>query len=144
MNDRIFRNTMGKFATGVTIVTTTIGDNINGMTANVFMYDSYEAKLITISVDNEDNILDKIHNSDKFAVSIIGQEQQDLSMHFAGQKEKNDCVEFDFINSMPVVRNSLATVVCDVYDSHVIGDHTLFIGSVMNVVLMDGKRLIFY
>ncbi|HLR41001.1 MAG TPA: flavin reductase family protein [Virgibacillus sp.] len=144
MNDRIFRNTMGKFATGVTIVTTTIGDNIHGMTANAFMSVSLDPKLITISVDNEANMLDKIHNSGKFAVSILGEEQQDLSMHFAGQKEKNDCVEFDFINSMPVVRNSLATVVCDVYDSHVIGDHTLFIGSVINVGLRDGKPLIFY
>ncbi|HLR62828.1 MAG TPA: flavin reductase family protein [Lentibacillus sp.] len=144
MDDRAFRNTMGKFATGVTVVTTKTEENVHGMTANAFMSVSMNPKLITISVDNRATMLDKIHHSGRFAVSILGEEQQDISMHFAGQKEKDDGVEFDLINDMPIVRDSLATVVCDVYDSYVVGDHTLFIGKVLEINLRDGRPLTFY
>lgn len=144
MDNRVFRNTMGKFATGVTVITTRAEEDVHGMTANAFMSVSMDPKLITISVDNRANMLDKIHNSGKFAVSMLGEEQQDVSMHFAGQKEKDGGVKFDLVNGVPIVRGALATVVCDVHDAQVVGDHTLFIGKVIEIDLRDGSPLTFY
>lgn len=144
MDDRVFRNTMGKFATGVTVITTKVGEDVHGMTANAFMSVSLDPKLITISIDNRANMLDKIRNSGKFAVSMLGEEQQDVSMHFAGQKERDGGVQFDLINNVPIVRDSLASIVCDVHDTHVVGDHTLFIGKVFDINLRDGIPLTFY
>lgn len=144
MDNRTFRNTMGKFATGVTVITTKTADDVYGMTANAFMSVSLEPRLITISIDNKANMLDKIKKSGQFAVSILGEEQQDISMHFAGQKEKADGIDFDFRQGVPIVRGALAHVTCEVYDSHVVGDHTLFIGKVSDIGLRDGKPLAFY
>lgn len=144
MDERVYRNTMGKFATGVTVITTQIEQDVHGMTANAFMSVSMDPKLITISVDNKANMLDKIHLSGKYAVSVLGEEQQDIAMHFAGQKIKEGGVTFDQIAGVPVIRESLATVVCDVHASHVVGDHTLFIGKVTEIDLRDGSPLTFY
>ncbi|HLR69619.1 flavin reductase family protein [Virgibacillus alimentarius] len=144
MDDRVFRNTMGKFATGVTVITTKVGEDVHGMTANAFMSVSLDPKLITISIDNKANMLEKIKSSGQFAVSILGEEQQDISMHFAGQKKKEDGIDFDLVHNVPIVRDALATVVCDVHDSHVVGDHTLFIGKVFEISLRDGNPLTFY
>ena len=50
MEDRQFRNAMGKFATGVTVILTEAEDSVHGMTANDFMSVSLSPKLVTISV----------------------------------------------------------------------------------------------
>jgi len=144
MDDRIFRNTMGKFSTGVTVITTKVGEDVHGMTANAFMSVSLDPKLISISVDNQANMLKKIKESGKFAVNILAAEQQDISMHFAGQKKRDSEVEFENINNVPIVRDSLATIVCDIHDSYRVGDHTLFIGKVFEIDLRDGSPLTFY
>src|SRR5699024_12434263 len=85
MDDREFRNAMGKFATGVTVITTEVDGEPHGMTANAFMSVSLHPKLIMISIDNRANMLDKIKEANKFAVNILADHQKDLSMHFAGQ-----------------------------------------------------------
>ncbi|GIO22734.1 flavin reductase family protein [Oceanobacillus sp. J11TS1] len=144
MDSREFRNVMGKFATGVTVITTNDGEDIHGMTANAFMSVSLEPKLITISIDNNANMLDKIKSSGQFGVSFLSDEQQDISMHFAGQKEKEGAIEFDEMEGVPAIKDSLASVVCDVDQTIVVGDHTLFIGKVIDLKLSDGEPLTFF
>lgn len=144
MESKTFRNAMGRFATGVTVITTNDGEDVHGMTANAFMSISMDPKLVTISVDNNANMLDKIKNSGQFAVSFLSDEQQDISMHFAGQKKKEEEIDFDQIQGIPAIKNALSSVVCDVDQSIVIGDHTLFIGKVLDINLTDGDPLTFY
>lgn len=141
---REYRNAMGKFATGVTVITTNDGDDAHGMTANAFMSVSLDPKLVTISIDNRANMLSKIQASGQYAVSFLSDQQQDISMHFAGQKEKDGGVEFGYIAGVPVIKDSLATVVCDVDQEIVVGDHTLFIGRVKDYVVTKGEPLTFY
>ncbi|MFC4557888.1 flavin reductase family protein [Virgibacillus kekensis] len=144
MDSRVFRNAMGKFATGVTIITTKAGNETRGMTANAFMSVSMDPKLITISIDNNAHMLKKIKTSGKFAVNILSDKQQNISMHFAGQKEEKNGIDFDFIDDVPIIEDSLASVVCDVDRYYEVGDHTLFIGKVMDLYLQDGNPLTFY
>ncbi|WP_271401000.1 flavin reductase family protein [Salinicoccus roseus] len=144
MDSREFRNAMGRFATGVTVITSSDGKENYGMTANAFMSVSLEPKLITISIDNKANILDKIKTSGQFAVSFLSDEQQDISMHFAGQKKKEGPIDFDEIEGVPTIRGSLASVVCDVDQSIVVGDHTIFIGKVLDLKLSEGQPLTFF
>lgn len=144
MDDRTFRNIMGKFVTGVTVITTQIESNIHGMTANTFMSVSLNPKLITVSIDNQAVMLNNIKKSGQFAVSMLSEEQQEISMHFAGQKKLKDEIKFDFIYSIPIIHNALAYVICEVYDYFIVGDHTLFIGKVFEVGLRDGNPLAFY
>ncbi|KKE77695.1 flavin reductase [Bacilli bacterium] len=144
MDDREFRHAMGRFATGVTVITTNDGENVHGMTANAFMSVSLDPKLITISIDNHANMLGKIKESGQFGVNFLSDEQQDISMHFAGQKAKDGGIEFDEIEGIPAIKDSLASVVCDVDQTIVVGDHTLFIGKVRDFKLTEGDPLIFF
>lgn len=141
---REYRNAMGKFATGVTVITTNNGDSVHGMTANAFMSVSLDPKLVTISIDNRANMLTKIQASGQYAVSFLSEEQQDISMHFAGQKEKEDGVDFVYIAGVPVIKDALANIVCEVEQEIVVGDHTLFIGRVKDYVVLEGEPLTFY
>lgn len=143
MDDRQFRNAMGKFSTGVTIIATETDGRIHGMTANAFMSVSLDPKLIVISVKNDAKMLDKIKESNCFSVNVLSCEQQEESMIFAGQKNSEKEFKFDYLEEVPVVRNSLVQLSCEVYNEHVEGDHTLFIGRVTGLELQDGEPLIF-
>lgn len=144
MEDRIFRDAMGKFATGVTVITTDIDGEPHGMTANAFMSVSLNPKLVLISIKENAKMLDKINRSGKFAVNILSGDQQEVSMLFAGQiKEKRE-PEFDRLNEISVVKDALANIVCSVYGKQVAGDHTLFLGEVEDIVLREGNPLTFF
>src|SRR5690348_10488909 len=97
MDDRQFRNAMGKFATGVTVVATEVDGSVHGMTANAFMSVSLSPKLVVVSISEKAHMLDKINQSGKFSVNILSSSQQDLSMHFAGQQKNHQEVKFDLL-----------------------------------------------
>ncbi len=140
----MFRNAMGQFATGVTVITTAIDDEVHGMTANAFMSVSLSPKLISVSIDDRAQMKEKINQSGKFSVSILSEKQQEMSMYFAGQiKEKRD-IDFKWVNGIPVLKDSLANIICNVYASHQAGDHTLYIGEVIDLQLVEGTPLAFY
>lgn len=143
MDGRTFRDAMGKFTTGVTVITTAVGGKVHGMTANAFMSVSIEPKLISISVDEKAHMHEKMQNASTFAVSILGEEQTEMSMHFAGQKEA-DTVDFDWFLGVPVIKNALANIVCKVYNSYKVGDHTLYIGEVIDISMRQGNPLVFF
>src|SRR5699024_12340005 len=88
MHDRLFRDAMGKFATWITIVSIDYGGEILGMTVNAFMSVSLDPKLIAISIDEKASMYNKLQETKKFGVSILAEEQKDISMIFAKQKEK--------------------------------------------------------
>ncbi|MFZ4452696.1 flavin reductase family protein [Salibacterium aidingense] len=143
MDDRLFKAAMGKFATGVTVITTEIDGQVHGMTANAFMSVSIDPKLILISVADKAKMHDLIKQSGKFAVNILAEHQQDMSMVFAGQIKDRD-VAFDRFEDLPVIEDSLVTIACDVYDTHPAGDHTLFVGAVQNLQLQEDEPLAIY
>src|SRR5690625_1820834 len=144
MDDRTFRNAMGRFATGVTVITVKTDVDIYGMTANAFMSVSLNPKLITVSIDNRANMLEKLQESRQFAVNILSDRQQDISMHFAGQTNEDRKIDFGFIQGIPVLKDSLVSVACNVKNAYVVGDHTLFIGEVIDLKSTKGDPLTFY
>ncbi|WP_042349561.1 flavin reductase family protein [Bacillus massiliigorillae] len=144
MDDRMFRNAMGMFATGVTVITTTTDNEVHGMTANAFMSVSLTPKLVLISIGEKAKMLSKIKESNKFVVNLLSDQQKEVSMQFAGQLKENIDVDFSWSNDLPLIKDSLASIVCDVYSYQVAGDHTLFIGEVKDLVLNDGEPLTFY
>ncbi|WP_138419593.1 flavin reductase family protein [Aquibacillus sediminis] len=144
MNDRTFRNAMGNFTTGVTVITTETNGEIHGMTANAFMSVSMDPKLVVISVGDNASMLDKIKQSGNYAVNILSNEQQDLSMHFAGQRETDKEIPFQTVRGVPVIEGAIAQITCEVVSEHVEGDHTLFIGRVTDVQLEEHEPLVFF
>ncbi len=144
MDDRMFRNAMGKFTTGVTVVTTKLGEEIHGMTANAFMSVSLNPKLVVVSVDHKATMKRYISNSGKFAISFLKQEQKDLSAYFAGQIEETRDIDFYWFHELPTIKGALVNMVCDLQDVIDAGDHTLFIGKVTDLVIREGDPLAFY
>jgi len=144
MDDRHFRNTMGKFATGVTVVAVEVEDSVHGMTANAFMSVSLSPKLVVVSISERAQILGKINQSGKFSVNILSSSQQDLSMIFAGQQKNQQEVKFERLGEVPVLAGAVAQIACEVSAAHVEGDHTLFIGRVTDIHIEDLEPLIYF
>jgi len=144
MDDRQFRNAMGKFATGVTVVLTEVAGDVHGMTANAFMSVSLNPKLVVISIAEKAQMLEKIKQSKSFSVNILSSDQQELSMIFAGQTKKQQEIVFDRLEGIPVLPGTVAQITCEVSAEHVEGDHTLFIGRIININLMESDPLIYF
>ena len=114
MDDRKFRNAMGKFASGVTVITTEADGEIHGMTANAFMSVSLNPKLVVISIDERAHMLEKIRGSKKFAVNILAADQQHLSMNFAGQLKEEIDIPFEELSGQAVLKGAIAQITCEV------------------------------
>jgi flavin reductase (DIM6/NTAB) family NADH-FMN oxidoreductase RutF len=146
MNERLFRQAMGKFATGVTVVATEVDRKVHGMTANAFMSVSLNPTLVVVSIAEKAQMLEYMKKSKQFSVNILSAEQKELSMIFAGQLKENREVSFDQLGGVPVLPGAIAQVVCEVSAAHVEGDHTLFIGKVKEIQVNEhrGEPLIYY
>ncbi|MCM3032696.1 flavin reductase family protein [Niallia sp. MER 6] len=143
MDDKQFRTAMGKFATGVTVIATEVEGEVHGMTANAFMSVSLDPKLIVISVRKQASILAKLQSSQTFSVNILGEDQQEVSMIFAGQL-KDKQVDFNRLDGKPVIPGAIAQIACEVSGEHIEGDHILFIGKVTDIYVEDKAPLIYY
>ncbi|WP_163969781.1 flavin reductase family protein [Oceanobacillus halotolerans] len=146
MNNRLFRDAMGKFATGITIVTTEYNKEIKGMTVNAFMSVSLEPKLIAISIDEKASMYPILQENKKFGLSILKEDQKELSMIFAKQIEKDREVPYKFLDEIPVIDGSLITLSCHVTETVKAGDHLIFIAEVseMNTSDEDTNPILFY
>jgi len=133
---------MGKFATGITVLTTLDEDGPHGMTANGFMSVSLDPKLVVISIGHKAKFLEKVKTAKKFVVNILAEDQEHYSGIFAGQQEGN--VTFGSLANLPVLDGALAQVACEVVSEHVEGDHTLFIGKVLDFRLEEKDPILFF
>lgn len=145
MDDRLFRTAMGKFATGVTAITTNHDGDVHGMTANAFMSVSLSPELVVISIKENARMLSKIEESGHFVVNILSVAQEKVSMLFAGQLKGEDYhIDFEDLAGFPAIPGALAQVACEVSTAHVEGDHTLFIGRVKDIRVEEGEPLLFF
>ena len=142
MDDRLFRDAMGKFATGVTVLLTENEGETHGMTANGFVSISLDPKLVLISVGHKAKFLEKVSQSKTYTVNILAEDQEHYSRHFAGRP--GDAVEFETLAEQPVLKGAIAQIACEVVSEHVEGDHTLFIGKVIDLHLEDKNPLLFF
>ena len=142
---RLFRHVMGRFATGVTVVTTRIGTETFGMTANAFMAGSLAPMLCVISINHSAQMHARLGVAGHFGISFLSQEQQHLAAHFAGKRLEGVTPDFELRGSTPILKRALAAVTAEVIDSAECGDHTLFVGSVKDLIVGSGERpLLFF
>jgi flavin reductase (DIM6/NTAB) family NADH-FMN oxidoreductase RutF len=139
-----FRQTLGRFATGVTVVTAICDGEAHGMTANSFTAVSLSPPLVLVSIDNRARMRGLLEQSRRYAVSVLRAAQQDISGHFAGRPVDGLQSPFDWLHGMPVVAGALAHLVCSVHEIVSAGDHTLYIGHVDHYRKDDGAPLIFF
>lgn len=141
---RTFRNTLGRFATGVSIVTVLQEQVVRGLTVNAFMSLSLEPPLIAVCIDKLARTHELMKRSRHFGVSVLGVEQEDLSRLFAGTGPPAGDVKFEKLAGAQVVAGALAQLACRVRDMVETGDHTLFVGEVEALNYRDGRPLVFF
>src|SRR5436190_17069843 len=95
---RAFRQTLGRFVTGVTVITTEIDGQIRAMTANSFTSLSLEPPLVLFCVGKATRTGQVIHRASGFSVNILRHDQQALSTYFAGGWKEPQSPQFSFVS----------------------------------------------
>ena len=140
---RRLRNAMGRFATGVTVVTTADGDLVHGMTANGVLSVSLDPPLVLVSL-GRCRMAEMLPRTGRYGISVLHEEQAAIAAHFAGQARIEDPLDFEWRAGLPYVAGSLAQVGCRVVAVHPAGDHRLWVGRVEHMDHRDGPPLLFY
>ncbi|MCH8813763.1 MAG: flavin reductase family protein [Chloroflexi bacterium] len=145
-----FRKAMGRFATGVTIVTTGVDGEVHGMTANAVTSVSLEPMMILLCADKGADSHDILSRAGVFAVNILSEDQEEISDRFAN-KETGDAHGLDGVphrigkTGAPILEGTLAYVDCRTVSEQDAGDHTIFIGEVVDAGFEDdGSPLLFF
>lgn len=131
---RLFRNALGRFATGITVVTTrTPAGKFEGMTANSFSAVSLNPPLILWSIKNEAPSLRSFLDAGMFAINVLAQEQADLSHQFATPStDKFRGVRWsEGAGGCPLLAGTLAQFECRLTDAIPAGDHRILLGRVL-------------
>ncbi len=146
-----FRKAMGKFATGVTVVTVDRGDGtVHGMTANAFSSVSLDPMLVLVCIDHRSRTLPLIQKQKRFGVNVLGQHQRPVSDYYAKSSQDHETGHRLGIryavskHGTPLIEHALAQLDCKVKSTHVEGDHTIFIGEVEQIAVHEGRPLLFY
>jgi flavin reductase (DIM6/NTAB) family NADH-FMN oxidoreductase RutF len=140
---REFRQVMGRFATGVTVVTTVERDIVHGMTANGFLSVSLRPPLVLVSL-GRCRMNEMLPRSGRYGVSVLARDQQHFAAHFAAQKSSPVEPRFVWQDGLPLLEGALAHLGCRVVDVHRAGDHVLWIGEVQYIDHRDDEPLLFY
>lgn len=128
-----FRGAMGRFTTGVTIVTTRTPDGPAGMTASAVASVSLDPLMLLVCVGNTLATRDAISESGVFAVSVLSHGQEEHALRFASRSvDKFAGLDFRTDHGLPVVAGAVAHFACDLTEELPGGDHTIFIGKVVS------------
>jgi flavin reductase (DIM6/NTAB) family NADH-FMN oxidoreductase RutF len=142
---RRFRQALGRFATGVTIVTTAHEGQAHGMTANGFMSVSLDPPLVVVSISKRARMHEVLGVGRQYGVNVLSCDQEHLSQHFAGRPLDDVTVPFvDADGRAPLISGSLVQISATIRAAYEAGDHTLFVGEVEHFELHAGEPLIFH
>jgi flavin reductase (DIM6/NTAB) family NADH-FMN oxidoreductase RutF len=128
----------------VTVLTAVENGDTHGMTANAFMSVSLDPPLIVVSVAHSAHFYKVIQQAPRFGVSVLAEEQEPLSSHFAGRPDSGLQVRFTSREGMPLIDGAVAYFVAQVVDAHPAGDHTLFVGRVEHYEFREARPLLFH
>jgi len=141
INVTAFRQAMGSFPTGVTVVTVASDDsNMHGMTVNSFSSVSLDPMLVLVCLNETSRGADLIERAGAFAVNVLSAGQQDLSRWFANRRRPAGSAMFDGVpfepgaTGCPVLADATASFDCVLRQSHRAGDHLIVLGEVVALV----------
>ena len=148
MNDsKAFRQCLGKFATGITVITCCDAEgNPCGITANSFSSVSLDPPLILWNIAKVSNSLDAYLDAAHFAINVLSSEQREVSNHFAQSDHTLfDNVDFELSDrNVPLLPGTIATFECRTHQIHDCGDHYIIIGEVEDFSANEQEPLLFF
>ena len=143
----LFRSVLGRFASGITIVTARDGDGRDhGMTVSAFCSVSLEPPLVLVCIGHDATMHPLVGSLEHFAINILGSEQEALSRRFASK----DIQRFEGIgftrgeSGVALLDGVLGWLECRTEMRHDAGDHTVLVGRVEAALAGDGRPLLYY
>jgi flavin reductase (DIM6/NTAB) family NADH-FMN oxidoreductase RutF len=144
VTSQAFKQTLGRFASGITVVTMQHHNEVRGITVSAFLSVSLEPPLVLVSIDKKAHSHERMMVVEHYGVSILSEGQQALSNHFAG-RDPNVTPAFEMLDGFPVLEGALAQLLCKTVQKVDAGDHTLFIGQIEHLKWQEnGKPLVYF
>ncbi|ARF76214.1 hypothetical protein B7C62_31015 [Kitasatospora albolonga] len=138
-----FRSAMGRFPTGVTLLTQGSGEDTVVITLNSLISVSLDPLLLLVSVKSAGRIRPRVGAAGSFAVNVLGRGQQDLALEFCRPDRSEGHTAMRRMEAVPgvtgnaVIPSAEAYVECVLENEHEAGDHTLLIGRAVLVATRD-------
>jgi flavin reductase (DIM6/NTAB) family NADH-FMN oxidoreductase RutF len=142
-----FRNALGHFASGVTVITTWDAEgHPTGLTASAFTSVSLIPPLVLVCVDQKAQSYPALESSGRFAVNILAAGQEVISRRFAmSGGDKFDGIAWSTgAAGLPVLSDGLVAMECQTVHAYPGGDHTIFVGKVETVQVQAAEPLLYY
>lgn len=143
LNQKELRSCLSRFGTGVTVVTVGVADGLHALTVNAFTSVSLEPALVLVSINQRARGHNLLAGS-SFVVNVLGAEQEGIARHFAGHRRPD--LHIPWINGMvaPRLLDPLAFFECTPWRTYEGGDHSLYVGEIVNFGHRSGPALGFY
>ena len=142
-----FRSVLGRFPSGVTVVTTKTGDGSDqGMTVSAFCSVSLEPPLVLICIEKNASVYEALTTASQFVVNVLSVKQEHVARRFAIV----DIDRFEGVgysrttNGMVVLDDVLAVIECNRHAMYDGGDHTIIVGEVDSARVEEGTPLLYY
>ena len=143
-----FRAALGRWASGVTVVTARFKQGAHGMTASSLVSVSLSPALISVCMAKDARTLEWMTASQAFAVNVLSSEQESLSRHFSSAETDRDRLKDvafgELSTGSPVLDGAAVVLDCRMHAMHPAGDHVLCIGEVVQTRVSDKAPLLFY
>ena len=142
-----FRSILGRFPSGVTVVTTKAGDGSDqGMTVSAFCSLSLEPPLVLICIEKTASVHDALTGAPAFIVNVLSDKQEQIARRFSiVDIDRFEAVGFSRSQTgLVVLDDVLAVIECNRYALHDGGDHTIIVGEVEAGRAESGAPLLYY
>ncbi|MFF6958454.1 flavin reductase [Streptomyces sp. NPDC008317] len=135
VDGRSLRTVCGMFVTGVTVITSGEDGNAEGTTVNSFTSVSLDPPLVLFCLHNESRLRSVVRESGKFVVNFLQGQQEGVARAFAGKgtAEIHDVANHPSVTGVPVLSEALAFLSCHLVEEFDGGDHTIFLGRVVEL-----------
>jgi len=141
---RDFRDALGRFATGVTLVTTRTAHGPVGIVANSFASVSLDPALVLWSPAKSSRRHDAFVGAESFAIHVLGTGQMNVATAFVKEANAFDGVPVrNLATGIPLVEDCPAVFECRRFATHDAGDHTIILGEVIAAETNHGEPLVF-
>lgn len=146
IDEQHYKKTLGRFNSGVTIVTTEHDGALYGLTVASFASLSLRPPLILVCIEKRVKSHEALRVSGRFGVSILAAGQEDLSNRFSSRVEDR----FEGVAcrtgslGVPLIDGAIAQIECRTFDQLDGGDHTIFVGEVEAADFTDGAPLVYF
>lgn len=139
-----FKAALGRFASGVTVITLQDGLGLYGLTATSFTSISLAPPLVSVNVRTESKMAPRLKAARTFGVNILSSKQEALSAFFAGKKDGGWPCDITIQRGAPLIGGTLASLVCRPHDVLQIGDHLVFIAEVLETRVSNHDPLLYF